>query len=68
MGWETLTNRQKSLDRAIESCGIKLDNSNECLSRVMSAIRASDSEADYVKQRIELRLRTATLCNSQDLF
>ena len=63
MSWNSLTDRQKSLDRAIEQCGVKLDNSDACLRRVMSAIGASASETSFVKQRLELRLRTAALLN-----
>ena len=63
-----MTDRQKSLDRAIEQCGLKLDNSEACLRRVMSAIGASASEVSSVKQRIELRLCTAALLNKTDDF
>ena len=38
MSWNILTDRQKSLDRAIEQCGVKLDNSDACFRRVMNAI------------------------------
>lgn len=31
MSWDSLTDRQKSLDRAIEQFGVKLDNSDTCL-------------------------------------
>lgn len=68
MSWNSLTDRQKSLDRAIEQSGIKFDNSDTCLRRVMNAIGASVSEASFVKQRIELRLRTAALLNKTDEF
>ena len=68
MSWNSLTDRQKLLDRAIEQCGVKLDNSDSCLRRVISAIGASASEASFVKQRIELRLRTAALLNKTDDF
>ena len=68
MSWNSLTDRQKSLDRAIEQCGVKLDYSDTSLRRVMNAIGASASEATFVKQRIELRLRTAALLNKTDDF
>lgn len=68
MSWNSLTDRQKSLDRAIEQCGVKLNNSDACLRRVMNAIGASASEASFVKQRIELRLRTSALLNQTDKF
>lgn len=68
MSWNSLTNRQKSLDRAIEQCGVKLDNSDACLIRVMNAIGASVSESSFVRQRIDLRLRTTTLLNQTDDF
>ena len=47
MSWNILTDRQKSLDRAIEQCGVKLDNSDACFRRVMNAIGASASESSY---------------------
>lgn len=68
MSWNSLTDRQKSLDRAIDQCGVKLDNSDSCLRRVMSAIDASASEASFVKQRIEIRLRTSALLYNTDDF
>ena len=68
MSWSILTDRQKSLDRAIEQCGVKLDNSDACFRRVMNAIGASASESSFVRQRIELRLRTAALLNQTDDF
>ena len=68
MSWNILTGRQKSLDRAIEQCGVKLDNSDACFRRVMNAIGASASESSFVRQRIELRLRTAALLNQTDDF
>ena len=68
MSWNILTDRQKSLDRAIEQCGVKLDTSDACFRRVMNAIGASASESSFVRQRIELRLRTAALLNQTDDF
>ena len=68
MSWNILTDRQKSLDRAIEQCGVNLDNSDACFRRVMNAIGASASESSFVRQRIELRLRTAALLNQTDDF
>ena len=68
MSWNILTDRQKSLDRAIEQCGVKLDHSDACFRRVMNAIGASASESSFVRQRIELRLRTAALLNQTDDF
>ena len=68
MSWNILTDRQKSLDSAIEQCGVKLDNSDACFRRVMNAIGASASESSFVRQRIELRLRTAALLNQTDDF
>lgn len=68
MGWNNLTDRQKSLDRAIDQCGVKLNGSEDCIRRVMSVVGASDSEASFVRQRIDLRLRTAALLNKTDEF
>ena len=58
MSWNDLTERQKDLDRAIERCGIKLDDSTTCLSKVMRSIGANPTEASFVKTRINLHLRT----------
>lgn len=58
MSWNDLTARQKDLDRAIERCGIKLDDSTTCLSKVMRAIGAYPTEASFVKARVNLRLKT----------
>ena len=58
MSWNDLTERQKDLDRAIERCGIKIDDSTTCLSKVMRAIGANPTEASFVKARINLRLKT----------
>ena len=68
MGWNNLTDREKSLDRAIDQCGVRLDNSDACLRRVMAAIGAIASEAGFVRQRIELRLRTVALLEETDNF
>lgn len=68
MNWNTLTDRQKQLDRMIDSCGVKLDVSDACLRKVMKLIGASVSETIFVKQCIELRLRTATLIGKTDTF
>lgn len=66
MSWNDLTPRQQSLDRAIEACGIKLDNSSSCLKKVMKAIGANADEEDFVKERIALRLRTQQLLKDTD--
>lgn len=66
MSWNDLTDRQKQLDRYIESCGIKLDSSKACLAKVMRAIGADNYEKDYVASRIALRLRTQTLLGDVD--
>lgn len=66
MSWNELTPRQRSLDRAIEASGIKLDNSSSCLKKIMKAIGASADEEDFVKERIALRLRTQQLLNDTD--
>lgn len=66
MSWNDLTPRQQSLDRAIESSGIKLDNTRSCQKKVMKAIGADDSEEEFVKERIALRLRTQQLLDDTD--
>lgn len=68
MSWNDLTPRQKSLDRAIEACGIQLDNSKSCLKKVMKAIGANESEEEFVKKRIALRLRMQQLLDDTDRF
>ena len=66
MSWNDLTDRQKSLDRAIEASGIKIDNSRSCLEKVMKAIGANADEEYFVKERIALRLRTQQLLDDSD--
>ena len=68
MSWNDLTDRQKSLDRAIEASGIKLDSSRSCLMKVMKVIGADASEEDFVKERIALRLRMQQLLDDTDQF
>lgn len=68
MAWNDLTDRQKQLDRAIEACGVKLDNSRSCLRKVMSKIGANASEDAFVAQRIQLRLKTQALLSETDKF
>ena len=68
MSWNSLTDRQKTLDKAVERCGVKLDNTEACLRNVMNAIGAKDDEAGFVRKRIEIRLRTAALLGNTDSF
>ena len=68
MSWNELTNRQKSLDRAIDASGVKLDNSEICLRKVMKAIGADASEKTFVKERIALRLRAQQLLDDAGHF
>ena len=68
MSWDNLTNRQKQLDRLIDSCGVRLDATNSSLEQVVHAIGATNSELPFVRQRIELRLRAAALLNDTDQF
>lgn len=68
MAWNDLSDREKSLDRAIEACGVKLDNSQGCLRKVMNKIGADSSEEGFVAQRIQLRLRTQELLGETDKF
>lgn len=68
MKWDEMSIRQKSLDKAIEQCGLNLDNSDACLCRVMNAIGVTSSETSFVKQRIEFKLRTSALLNNMDNF
>lgn len=68
MAWTDLTQRQQQLDRLIESCGVKLDNSRSCLRKVMSKIGANSSEEGFVVQRIQLRLRTQAMLGDTGKF
>ena len=68
MAWSDLTNRQKQLDRMIDGCGIKLNSTNSCVEKVARAIGATSGELSFVRQRIELRLRTAALLDKTDAF
>lgn len=66
MAWINLTDRQKQLDRLIDGCGIKLNSTNSCVEKVARTIGATSSELTFVRQRIELRLRTAELLDKID--
>lgn len=68
MAWNNLTDRQKQLDRLIDGCGIKLDTTNSCVEIVARKIGATSGEFDFVRQRIELRVRTAILLDKTDAF
>lgn len=68
MAWNDLTDRQKQLDRLIDSCGVQLDATNGCVEKVARAIGATSSELGFVRQRIELRLKTAALLDTSDAF
>ena len=68
MAWNDLTDRQKQLDRLIDGCGIKLNSTNSCVEKVAHAIGATSRELDFVRQRIELRLRPAALLDKTDAF
>lgn len=68
MTWNNLTVRQKRLDKLIDGCGVKFDATDGCVERVARAIGAASSEFDFVRQRIELRLRTAALLDKTDVF
>lgn len=68
MAWSNLTDRQKQLDRMIDGCGIKLNSTNSCVEKVARAIGATRGELGFVRQRIELRLRTAALLDKTDAF
>lgn len=68
MAWNNLTDRQKQLDRLIDSCGVKLEATNSCIEKVARAIGATSNELTFVRQRIELRLRTAASLSESDSF
>lgn len=68
MAWNDLTDKQKQLDRLIDGCGVKLNATNDCIEKVTRAIGAASNEVDFIRQRIELRLKTAALLNKTDNF
>ena len=68
MAWNNLTDRQKQLDRLIDSCGVQLDATNGCTEKVARSIGATSSELGFVQQRIEQRLRTSALLDKTDAF
>lgn len=68
MAWNDLTDRQKLLDKLIDGCGIKLNSTNSCVEKVARTIGATGGEYSFVRQRIELRLRTAALLDKTDAF
>lgn len=68
MTWNNLTDRQKQLDKLIDSCGVRLDATNSCVDRVACAIGAASDELLFVRQRIDLRLRMAALLGETDSF
>ena len=49
MAWNDLTDRQKQLDRLIDSCGVKVDTTSSCVERVACAIGATSGELDFVR-------------------
>lgn len=68
MAWNDLTDRQKQLDRLIDGCCVKLDTTNSCVEMVARKIGATSGEFDFVRQRIELRVRTAAWLDKTDAF
>lgn len=68
MAWSDLTDRQKQLDKLIDGCGVKIDVTNGSIEKIACAIGATSGEIDFVRQRVELRLRTAALLDKTDKF
>lgn len=68
MAWSDLTDRQKQLDKLIDCCGVKIDVTNGSIEKIARAIGATSGEIDFVRQRVELRLRTAALLDKTDKF
>jgi hypothetical protein len=68
MAWNDLTDRQKQLDRLIDSCGVQFDSTNGCVEKIARSIGATSSELGFVQQRIEQRLRTSALLDKIDAF
>lgn len=46
----------KHLDKAIAECGVELDDSDECLQKVMSMISVDSGVSELVKERITLQI------------
>lgn len=68
MAWSDLTDRQKQLDKLIDGCGVKIDVTNGSIEKIAREIGATSGEIDFVRQRVELRLRTAALLDKTDKF
>lgn len=64
--FDELTDHQRSLCNAIDTCGVNLDNSERCLQRVMKAINADPSDAAFVKERIALNIETSNFIDFVD--
>lgn len=65
----TTSQREKDLDRAIDRCGIPLEqfaNTESCVREVMRRIGATESEHDYVKSRVAVRVKTAAALGRAD--
>lgn len=64
-----LNQRERELDKAIDSCGIplqKFTNTESCIRDVMRRIGAKSSEYEFVKSRVALRVRTAAALGRAD--
>ena len=71
MSWNNLTDRQKDLDRAIDRCGItasQLSMAPACIKEVCRRIGASSSEEPFIRERIALRLKTASVLQDTNAF
>ena len=61
--------REIDLDRAIDRCGIpmeKFKNTEFCVREVMRKIGASESDYEFVKSRVALRVKTAVVLARAD--
>jgi len=71
MNVSNFTDRQHTLDSAIDHCGISLEefeNTDRCLRKVMRAIGARSDESDFVRERIAVRVRTREVLGKTDSF
>lgn len=68
MAWNDLTERQKSLDRAIGKSGVKIENTRRCVNEVMQKIGANANEESFVISRIQLRINAQTVLDDTDLL
>lgn len=68
MAWNDLSDREKELARAIGKCGIKMEMTESCLTKVMAAIGARPEEKAFVKSYMAKQITAGQLCSDVDRF